>query len=147
MCSSDLDLSDPAHPDAEIITLTADKSALTAAYECEPGLTPEQEFCIRPEPVYRDHLKKTFAIAYAEDAFLVSAASPAAALGIQFDRRKARAPDKRSWARLYCRLNLTSVTPAQLSVMQIVPCDADWVMQANQLRARLERDFLTKPAS
>ncbi len=139
------ELYDLTRAGAENTTITADQSALQVTYGCEPGLISIEEFCLQDASGSRDHLQKILAIAYPEEAFLFSANAPDAALGIRLDARKERGPDKRNWARLYCRLNLTLVTPAKFSVMQIIPCDADWVLLAAQLRARLQRDFAPNP--
>ncbi len=139
-------LADVSRVGAENIFITADKSALQVTYECEPGFVAGQEFCSRPDPVYREHLNKAFLVALQEDAFLLTSDAPNAVLGIRFDARKPQEPDRRTRARLYCRLNLTAVTEARFSVMQIIPCDADWVMIALDLRARLERNFVMKAA-
>jgi hypothetical protein len=138
-------LADLSRVRAENIFITADKSALQVTYECEPGLVAGQEFCSRDSE--HPQQNRTFAIALDEGLFLRSSDLPDAALGIRFDSRKPPTADKRTQARLYCRLNLTGVTDAKMSVMQIVPCDADWVMLAVKLRERLERDFVVKPAS
>jgi hypothetical protein len=140
------ELYDTARPGAENITVTADKSSLQVTHECEPGLIALEEFCFRDTFATRKDLLKTITIAYPEEVFLISPRAPDAALGVRFDARKEQGPDKRNWARLYCRLNLVSVTQARFSVMQIIPCDADWVSIATQLRARLEQDFAPRVA-
>jgi hypothetical protein len=132
---------------SESITVTADASSLQVTLECEPGLIEGEEFCSDDNYPRRENLQKTFAIAYGEDAYLRSVYAPNAALAIRFDNRLDRGDDKRNWARLYCRLNLVNVTSAKFSAIQIVPCEVDWVSAADQLRARLEGDFVASAAT
>jgi hypothetical protein len=127
------------------ITVTADASVLQVTLECEPGLNSGEEFCSDENYPRREALEVTFKIAYHEDAFLRSINTPDSALAIRFDNREASVDDKRKRARLYCRLNLVNVTPAKFSVIQIIPCEADWVVSAKQLRERLESQFVSMP--
>ncbi len=58
-------------------------------------------------------------------------------------KRKLKGRRESSWGRLYCRLNLVNVTPAALSVHQIIPCNADWVAEEKIVRAYVESLFST----
>jgi hypothetical protein len=98
-------------------------------------------FCVRPDAVERDNLKKTFAIAVEEDGFLLSEKVPEALLGVRIAAQTPDVRDKKTWKLTYCRLNLVNVTAAKFSAHQVIPCTADWVSTARALRRRLEGDF------
>jgi hypothetical protein len=134
-------LTDTAAPQGEYILITADQSARMMEQECLPDVMAGDAFCVRPEAVERDALKKTFPIAEEEDGFLLSEKEPDAALGVRIAAQTSDVRDRKTWILIYCRLNLVNVTAAKFSVSQIIPCTADWVADAKTLRARIERDF------
>jgi hypothetical protein len=134
-------LTDTAAPQGEYILITADQSARMVEQECLPDVVAGDMFCVRPEAVERDNLKKTFAIAEEEDGFLLSEKALDASLGVRIAAQTPDVRDKKTWKLIYCRLNLVNVTTAKLSASQVIPCTADWVSAANALRTRLEGDF------
>ena len=69
-----------------------------------------------------------------------------ASLFIRWDLRKQDKVPKTGepFPRLFCRLNLVSVTQAKFSVHQIILCDADWLAEARRVRTYVEGLFEPK---
>ena len=76
-----------------------------------------------------------------EDGFDFSGTVQNAVLGIRYDVRTQEIGSGEFLGRIYCRLNLVNVTPAALSVHQIIPCNADWVAEEKIVRAYVESLF------
>lgn len=134
-------LTDKTSSLGESVYITADQSSRMTEQECLPDITAGESFCVRPEPVERDDIKKTFAIAEDEDGFLLSEKARDASLGVRIAAQTPDVRDKKTWKMIYCRLNVVNVTSANFSAHQVIPCTADWVATAKAMRTRLEGDF------
>ncbi len=137
-------LTDVTSSIGEPVLITADQSSRMVEQECLPDVAAGDRFCVRPEPVERDDIKKTFAVAEEEDGFLLSDKAPDASLGVRIAAQTPDVRDKKTWKMIYCRLNVVNVTSAKFSVSQVIPCTVDWVAQAKALRMRVESDFGAK---
>ena len=111
---------------------------------------PNREHCtVSPDlPVQPGTIEKTRNVAFKEgDRYEFIDGLDNASLFIRWDGRKGKeAKQGEPYPRLFCRLNLVSVTKAALSVHQVIPCDADWSAEAKRIRAYVESLFEPKEA-
>jgi hypothetical protein len=106
---------------------------------------PDRDHCtVSPDrPVQPDTSKAIRYVAYKEgDRYEFLDGLKHASLYIRWDLRKGRAPNSgEPFPRLFCRLNLVSVTKAAFSVHQVIRCDADWPAEAKRIRGYVESLF------
>lgn len=138
-------LASPA-PDRKAIYIVDDAGGEDTTLMCRQE-TADREICVTPgwPKLLPGAVEQKRRVAIGEDAFEFAATLPDTARGFRHDAKSlsdGNVPPSQ-WRHVYCRLNLVNVTPARLSVHQVIPCDSDWMADARRLRSHVEQLFQT----
>jgi hypothetical protein len=127
----------------ESLVVTADAGGIQKSLYCKPAVKDRQLCLLSPNPpIPPDMTEQTHALAEdGEDGYEFSDPVQNAVLGIRYDVRTESKGSGEYAGRIYCRLNLVSVTSAKFSVHQVIPCDADWQDEAARVRSYVESLF------
>jgi hypothetical protein len=138
---------DPDTAVTKKIFIVADNGGESASLYCQRA-EPDREHCtVSPDlPVRPGTMEKTKLVAYKEgDRYEFIDGVEHASLFSRWDLRQGKIPmPGEPYPRLFCRLNLGSVTKAALSVHQVIPCDADWPAEAKRIRVYIESLFASR---
>lgn len=137
----------PDMPDRQSLYVIADAGGIQKSLYCKPAAIARQLCLSSPNPpIPPDMIEQTRALAEdGEDGYEFSNTTKNAILGIRYDvKTQVEGLSEASWGKIYCHLNLVNVTPAALSVHQIIPCDADWVAEEKRVRSYVQELFVTE---